>query len=184
MPFAHWPTYEARVVTAAHRIQGTMRLPPMGTTADYLNLENKSFFPLEKASIYPAGFRPVSGEPLLKAEFLGVSKANLLWVVGGVPSRMQASPQVVTKRRAAVFFADHVLVGEIEMLKTFDLPAFFSKAKPFVTLFQSELYALDAFGHKEPPEERFDFVTVHLGGIEGVVELSAVDLHPRWGGLY
>ncbi len=184
MPFAHWPTYDARVVTAAHRIVGKMRLPPVSTTADYLNLENKSFFPIEEAAIYPSGYRVTEGEPLLRAGFLGVAKAKLLWVAGGVPSRIQASPKVLTQRRAAVFFPDHVLVGEIEMLKTFDLPAFFSKSKPFVTLFDSELYAIEDFGRERPPVERFDFVTLHLGGIEGVVELASVDAHPRWGGLY
>jgi len=184
MPFAHWPTYDARVVTSAHRIVGKMRLPPVSTTADYLNLENKAFFPVEDARIYPSGFREVEGEPLMRAGFLGVAKSKLLWVAGGVPSRIQASPQVLAKRRAAVFFPDHVLVGELEMLKTLDLPAFFSKAKPFVTLFAAELFDLEAFGRKDPPEERFDFVTLHLGGIEGVVELERGEAHPRWGGLY
>ena len=184
MPLAHWPTYDARVVTAAHRIVGKMRLPPLATTADYLNLENKSFFPVEDAAIYASGFRPVAGEPLLRAGFLGVAKNNLLWVVGGVPSRILASPKVLTKRRAAVFFPDHVLVGEIEMFKTLDLPAFFSKTKPFVTLFDAELFDIEAFGKTPSPEERFEFVTLHLRGIEGVVELERAEAHPRWGGLY
>ena len=184
MPFAHWPTYDARVVTAAHRIVGKMRLPPVATTADYLNLENKAFFPVEEAAVYPAGFLKAEGEPLLRAGFLGVAKAKLLWVAGGVPSRIQASPKVLTQRRAAVFFADHVLVGEVEMLKTFDLPAFFSKTKPFVTLFSAELFPLTGFKKGEAPAERFEFVTLHLGGIEGVVELERAEAHPRWGGLY
>ena len=183
MPLPSWPTYDARVVTTVHRIVGKMRLPPMATTADYLNLESKSFFPLEEAAIYPRGFRPVEGEPLLRAGFLGVAKGHLLWVVGGKPSHYQASPKVLTRRRAAVFFTDHVLVGEVEMLKTLDLPSFFSKTKPFVTLFDAGLYGIEDFGDNRPPEERFEFVTLHLRGIEGVVELEHADA-PRWLGFY
>jgi len=181
MPFANWSEFEAVVVTRAHRVEGKLRLPPETATAAYLNLENKAFLPLEDVRVYPGGFRR-GGEAILEAGFLAVAKRQLLWLAGGRP--MQPPAGIVVRRRAAIFFADHVLVGEVETLKSLDLPAFFSRAGAFVTLFSAGVYPLPGFGEGRAPEARFDFLTVHLGGIEGVLELERADAHPRWGGLY
>ena len=179
MQHLSWPSFEVEVTTPVHRLKGRMRLPPSAATADYLNLESKEFLPLEDVSVEDR-----RGEFLLEAGFVGLAKASILWLAGGRPGQVQASPQVLTRRRAAVFFADHVLVGEVEMLKTLDLPAFFSKTKPFVTFFDAQYYPLPGFDPEKPPLFRYDFVALHIKRIEGVVELSREEAHPRWGGLY
>jgi len=181
MPYASWSVFDAVAVTRTHRVEGRMRLPPETATAAYLNLTGKAFLPLEEVRVYPGGFRR-AGEAILEAGFLAVAKRQLLWIAGGRP--MQPPAGVVVRRRAAVFFADHVLVGEVETLKSLDLPAFLSRSAAFVTLFSAGLYPLPGFGDGRPPEARFDFLTVHLGGIEGVLELDRAEAHTRWGGLY
>jgi len=181
MPFASWSTFEAVAVTRAHWIEGKLRLPPETATAAYLNLENKAFLPLEDVRVFPGGYRR-QGEAILEAGFLAVAKRQLLWIAGGKPMRPPAG--IVVRRRAAVFFSDHVLVGEVETLKSLDLAAFFSRAGAFATLFSAGVYPLPGFGEGRAPEARFDFLTVHLGGIEGVLEFERADAHPRWGGLY
>ena len=158
-----------------------MRLPPETATAAYLNLSNKAFLPLEDVELYPGGFRR-TGEALLRAGFLAVAKRQLLWLVGGRP--MQPPAGIVVRRRAAIFFPDHVLLGEVETLKSLDLAAFFSRSASFITLFSAGLFTLSDFSDGRPPMARYDFLTVHLGGIEGVLELERDEAHPRWGGLY
>ncbi len=176
-----WNVYDARVHTRVHQAWGKLRLPPGVATADYLNLGERRFLPLEEARLYPAGFERAEGAPLFEAGFLALAKAQVLWIAGGPPAGLRASPRVVARRRLALFFADHLLVGEVETLRHLDPAAFLSRSGAFVTLHRAGLYPLEGFSEGRPPRETFDFLTVHLGGIEGVVELPSAGPGDRAG---
>ncbi len=167
-----WKAYDARVHTRVHQVWGKLRLPPGVATAEYLNRVEKRFLPLEDARVYPGGYAPAEGDALLAAGFLALAKSQILWLAGGEAGGLRASPAVVVRRRAALFFADHLLVGQVETLKNLDLAEFFSRSGVFVTLKDAGLYPLSGFAAGAPALETFPFLVVNLAGIEGVLELG------------
>ena len=182
MLLPNWKRHLIRMHTGRYRVVGHLALPPGAATAEYLNREGP-FTPLEDAVLYPASYRRVEPDEkeTLRVPLLAVNKSDVLWLEGGNPGTAKATPALLTRRSLVVLFSDHVLAGEVEVLKTVDLVAYLEHAGPFLTLLEPGLYSLAEFADGAPPAERFAFLTVNLRQVLGFLVHEEM---AHWKGLY
>ncbi|PZA06595.1 MULTISPECIES: hypothetical protein [unclassified Meiothermus] len=169
--------HEVRIHTIHYRLYGMMYLIPGGGTADLLNAEGKDYLPTTGVLLYEAGYQHPPDPKDLKAsaDFVAVQKGHIRWLVGGRPATLRTSRAMVERRRLALLYAGYFLAGELELPKGVRLSDFLSTTKPFQTLYDVGLYLLQP---RRPvielePYERFEFVTVNLAQVEGVLEAPA-----------
>lgn len=161
------------VYCQAHLIYG-------GGVADLLNTE-KGYLPVTDAKLYLPGHKhpPQAGDLKGEAGFLALQKNSLLWLAGGRPSSSRAGGVVLERRKVIFLYGPYALTGLLETPKGARLSDYVSTAKTFQTVFDAGLYELEA---RKPitelsPLEGFEFVTVNLHRVEGIVEIVPGEQH-------
>ena len=188
-------TYEARIYTPTYRAYGVVYLPPNTSTEALLNSVSRSLLPVTEPLIYTPGYNHPPGQDQLKvsAGFMAVHYDQISWMVGGRPPER---PSESDARRLALLYDGYILVGRIRVAEGTRSSDFLEVATSFQTLFDTELYpwrapegrflllgrgggSLFEVGAAKGDDsgvvmlesaERFDFVTVNLKRVTGVLE--------------
>ncbi|AEB11613.1 hypothetical protein [Marinithermus hydrothermalis] len=166
--------FEARVYTPEYRVYGMIYLVPKGATADLLNQENRLLLPMTGVLVYTPGFKHPPDASELKATtgFLAVPKRRILWVVGGRPATPRTTGAMLRRQSLVLLYEGYAIAGKLDMPQHVRLSDYLSTAKPFQTLHEARLYVLqpDRPIVELEPEESFEFVTVNLHRIAGLIE--------------
>lgn len=185
--------FDARIYTSKYRAYGTIYLEPEQSTVSLLNSEDRHLLPVTDPLIYSAGtdHPPQQKDLKVSAGFLALHHDRIDWIVGG---RTPERPSGV--RRMAFLYDGHVLVGQVEVAEQIRSSDFLETAANFQTLFDAELFPWQApsgrfllLGRdmrslfevgalKEgdgsvvtlEASEHFEFVTVNLRRVTGVLE--------------
>ncbi len=167
-------SFEARIYTVDYRIYGNVYLVQAGGTADLLNTENRTHIPVTGALVYKAGLEHPPQTSELKADtpFMAVNKTDICWMVGGRPSVPKGNLALFERKRVALLFEGYILVGELDIHKNARLSDQLAVLKPFQTLSGAVLYRMPEQQPivNVPPDQQFDFVTVHLSKADTVIE--------------
>ncbi|WP_337867359.1 hypothetical protein [Meiothermus sp.] len=167
-------SFEARIYTREYRIYGNIYLVQAGGTADLLNTENRTHIPVTGALVYMAGLEHPPQTSELKADtpFTAVSKEDICWMVGGRPSVPKGNLALFERKRVALLFEGYILVGDLDIHKNTRLSDQLAVLKPFQTLSGAVLYRMPKQQPivNAPPDQQFDFVTVHLSKADTVTE--------------
>lgn len=186
-------TFEARIYTSSYRAYGTVYLTPDQSMASLLNAVSRQLLPVTDPLIYAAGtdHPPAQKDLKVSAGFLALHYDQIDWIVGGRAPRGGSR-----QRRMAFLFKGHVLVGHVEVAEGVRSSDFLETAASFQTLFDAEFYpwrapvgrflllgrdmrslfevgALQEGGGSVvtlEASERFEFVTVNLRQVTGVLE--------------
>lgn len=185
--------FEARIYTSSYRAYGTIYLGPDQTVASLLNAVSRQLLPVTDPLIYAAGTAhpPKESDLKVSAGFLALHYNQIDWIAGGRSPQRRGH-----QRRMAFLYDGHVLVGHVEVEEGVRSSDYLERAASFQTLFDAELYPWQApagrflllgrdvrslfevgaltAGDGEvvtlEASERFDFVTVNLRQVNGVLE--------------
>lgn len=94
-------------------------------------------------------------------------------MVGGRHSVPKGNLALFERKRVALLFEGYILVGELDIHKNARLSDQLVVLKPFQTLSGAVLYRMPKQQPivNVPPDQQFDFVTVHLSKANTVIEV-------------
>lgn len=162
--------YEARILTPELDLYGQIYLPAQKvglnaqSTADWLNHNPSPLVPMAGVRMYRSAKHqsPALEDMLAVLTATTVRKQDILFVSGGRP---QGQPNgSFRRRRAALLYPGLVLAGWLLGPQGLSFGEYMAQSKPFQTLFEAELYRIEAGKPLSQTEcsERYEFVSVNL----------------------
>lgn len=160
--------YEARILTSELDLYGQIYLPApkaglnAPSTADWLNHSPSPLVPVAGVRMYRANHHSPALEDMLAVlTATTVRKQDILFVSGGRPQSQPSGS--FRRRRAALLYPGFVLAGWLLGPQGLSFGEYVAQSKPFQTLFEAELYPLEAKPLSQTEcSERYEFLCINL----------------------